>query len=206
MKILCKLPKLEVLKIKYYAFRGSEWEPTDERFQQLKFLLLDGTDLIHWKASSIQFPKLRSLVLKNCYCLYEIPDDVAEIPTLQFIELYNCSSTADDSANRILEEQLSLGNDDLVLLLYHVDLLSGVKGQVASLHRELSLMKAFLKVSQEKRTSARIIQQEKQEGHVKDNVFKLVIYPPGENDMNREKERERALLNLMSSVKGPQIK
>ncbi|KAM3217779.1 hypothetical protein P3L10_027222 [Capsicum annuum] len=221
------LPKLEVLKLKYYAFRGSEWEPTDERFQQLKFLLLDGTDLIHWKASSIQFPKLESLVLKNCYCLYEIPDDVAEIPTLQFIELYNCSSTADDSANRILEEQLSLGNDDLVVkfkacipflrfgapprqamrpmqrkdsstwlaiqqrlaildklstwgvqmsidyvllkstrpkaeilrflssatvYLYHVDLLSRVKGQVESLHRELSLMKAFLKVSREKRS------------------------------------------------------
>ncbi|KAM3325058.1 putative late blight resistance protein R1B-14 isoform X2 [Capsicum chacoense] len=61
MKILCKLPKLEVLKLKYYAFRGSEWEPTDEHFQQLKFLLLDGTDLIHWKASSIQFPSLRVL-------------------------------------------------------------------------------------------------------------------------------------------------
>ncbi|KAM3396678.1 hypothetical protein P3S68_000190 [Capsicum galapagoense] len=118
MKILCKLPKLEVLKLKYYAFRGSEWEPTDERFQQLKFLLLDETDLIHWKASSIQFPKLESLVLKNCYSLYEIPDYVAEIPTLQFIELYNCSSTADDSANRILEEQLSLGNDYLVVRIH----------------------------------------------------------------------------------------
>ncbi|PHU28195.1 hypothetical protein BC332_00288 [Capsicum chinense] len=267
MKILCKLPKLEVLKLKYYAFRGSEWEPTDERFQQLKFLLLDGTDLIHWKASSIQFPKLESLVLKNCYSLYEIPDDVAEIPTLQFIELYNCSSTADDSANRIPEEQLSLGNDDLVVwhlsltetqklthevrivqvhisrlplcfptnaglfatLLYAqgptgawtgrpngdepgsntmlMNTIERVKGQVESLHRELSLMKAFLKVSREKRkfmtrssivscimiaaenywrfgplpvaaASARIIQQEKQERDVKDNVFKLVIYPP----------------------------
>ncbi|KAM3343502.1 putative late blight resistance protein R1B-14 isoform X1 [Capsicum galapagoense] len=118
MTILCKLPKLEVLKLKDYAFQGSEWEPTDERFQQLKFLLLDGTDLIHWKASSIQFPKLESLVLKNCYCLYEIPDEVAEIPTLQFIELYHCSSSADDSANRIQEEQHSIGNDDLVVRIH----------------------------------------------------------------------------------------
>lgn len=46
MTILCKLPKLEVLKLKDYAFQGSEWEPTDECFEQLKFLLLDGTDLI----------------------------------------------------------------------------------------------------------------------------------------------------------------
>lgn len=119
MTILCKLPKLEVLKLKDYAFQGSEWEPTDhERFQQLKFLLLDGTDLIHWKASSIQFPKLESLVLKNCYCLYEIPDDVAEIPTLQFIELYHCSSSADDSANRIQEEQHNMGIDDLVVRIH----------------------------------------------------------------------------------------
>ncbi|CAN4087245.1 unnamed protein product [Withania somnifera] len=118
MKILCKLSKLEVLKLKDYAFQGSEWEPTDECFQQLKFLLLDGTDVIHWKASSIQFPKLESLVLKNCYCLYEIPDDIAEIPTLQFIELYHCSSSADDSANRIQEEQHSMGNDDLVVRIH----------------------------------------------------------------------------------------
>ncbi|KAM3343505.1 hypothetical protein P3S68_025594 [Capsicum galapagoense] len=58
-----------------------------------------------------------SLVLKNCYCLYEISDDVAEIPTLQFIELYHYSSSADDSAYRIQKEQLSIGNDDLVLNL-----------------------------------------------------------------------------------------
>ncbi|PHT26509.1 hypothetical protein CQW23_33879 [Capsicum baccatum] len=62
MMILCELPKLEVLKIKDYAFQGSEWEPIDERFQQLKFLLLDGTDLIHWKASSFQFPKLENQI------------------------------------------------------------------------------------------------------------------------------------------------
>ncbi|KAM3341137.1 hypothetical protein P3S68_028772 [Capsicum galapagoense] len=118
MTILCPLPKLEVLKLKDYAFQGSEWEPTDERFQQLKFLLLDGTDLIHWKASSFQFPKLEGLVQKNCYCLYEIPEDVAEIPTLQFIELYHCSSTADDSANKIQEEQHRIGNDYLVVRIH----------------------------------------------------------------------------------------
>ncbi|XP_049402501.1 putative late blight resistance protein homolog R1A-10 [Solanum stenotomum] len=118
MTILCMLPELEVLKLKDYAFQGSEWESTDERFQQLKFLLLDGTDLIHWIISSIQFPKLKSLVLRNCYCLSEIPDDVAEIPTLQFIELYHCSPSADVSTNRIQEEQHSMGNDDLVVRIH----------------------------------------------------------------------------------------
>ncbi|PHT85113.1 hypothetical protein T459_13556, partial [Capsicum annuum] len=104
LKKLVLLEHLETLK----CFFINPW---------LKFLLLDGTDLIHWKASSFQFPKLEGLVRKNCYCLYEIPEDVAEIPTLQFIELYHCSSTADDSANRIQEEQHSIGNDDLLLNL-----------------------------------------------------------------------------------------
>ncbi|CAK9149928.1 unnamed protein product [Ilex paraguariensis] len=38
------------------------------------------------------------------------------------------------------------------LLIYNADLISGVKEQVESLHRELSLMKAFLKDSKEKRS------------------------------------------------------
>ncbi|XP_047261946.1 putative disease resistance protein At1g50180, partial [Capsicum annuum] len=45
------------------------------------------------------------------------------------------------------------------LLLYHVDLLSGVKDQVESLHRELSLMKAFLKDSREKRSEYEYVRE-----------------------------------------------
>ncbi|KAL3510390.1 hypothetical protein ACH5RR_029791 [Cinchona calisaya] len=45
------------------------------------------------------------------------------------------------------------------LLLYHVDLLSGVKDQVESLHRELSLMKAFLKDSREKRNEYEYVRE-----------------------------------------------
>lgn len=45
------------------------------------------------------------------------------------------------------------------LLLYHVDLLSGVKDQVESLHRELSLMKAFLKDSREKRDESAYVRE-----------------------------------------------
>ncbi|PHU06442.1 hypothetical protein BC332_22931 [Capsicum chinense] len=63
-------------------------------------------------------PWLEGFVRKNCYCLYEIPEDVAEIPTLQFIELYHYSSTTDDSTNRIQEEQHSIGNDDLVVQIH----------------------------------------------------------------------------------------
>uniref|UniRef100_A0AAU7LKX8 NLR required for cell death 0 n=1 Tax=Ipomoea aquatica TaxID=89636 RepID=A0AAU7LKX8_IPOAQ len=45
------------------------------------------------------------------------------------------------------------------LLLYHVELLSGVKDQVESLHRELSLMKAFLKDSREKRSEYEYVRE-----------------------------------------------
>ncbi|XP_022877138.1 putative late blight resistance protein homolog R1A-10 [Olea europaea var. sylvestris] len=45
------------------------------------------------------------------------------------------------------------------LLLYHVDLISGVKDQVESLHKELSLMKAFLKDSREKRNESEYVRE-----------------------------------------------
>lgn len=45
------------------------------------------------------------------------------------------------------------------LLLYNVDLISGVKDQVESLYKELSLMKAFLKDSREKRTEYEMVRE-----------------------------------------------
>ncbi|KAJ0652910.1 putative virus X resistance protein-like, coiled-coil [Helianthus annuus] len=45
------------------------------------------------------------------------------------------------------------------LLLYNSDLIFGVKGQVESLHDELSLMKAFLKDSKEKRSEYELVRE-----------------------------------------------
>lgn len=45
------------------------------------------------------------------------------------------------------------------LLLYHADLLYGLKDQVESLHKELSLMKAFLKDSREKRNEFEYVRE-----------------------------------------------
>uniref|UniRef100_A0A5B7BL80 Uncharacterized protein n=1 Tax=Davidia involucrata TaxID=16924 RepID=A0A5B7BL80_DAVIN len=45
------------------------------------------------------------------------------------------------------------------LLLYNVDLISGVKDQIESLYRELSLMKAFLKDSMEKRSEYETVRE-----------------------------------------------
>ncbi|KAK1390114.1 hypothetical protein POM88_018292 [Heracleum sosnowskyi] len=45
------------------------------------------------------------------------------------------------------------------LLLYNVDLISGVKEQVESLYRELSLMNAFLRDSKEKRSQYEVVRE-----------------------------------------------
>lgn len=45
------------------------------------------------------------------------------------------------------------------LLLYHTDLIHGLKDQVESLHKELSLMKAFLKDSREKRNDSEYVRE-----------------------------------------------
>nr|GMD20950.1 putative late blight resistance protein homolog R1B-14 [Ipomoea batatas] len=119
MWVLSALPKLEVLKLKDYAFKGSEWQLTDEEvFFRLKVLLIDIVDLEQWEASSINFPKLQSLVLKYCTHLREIPIGFGEIYTLQSIELWECNSSTYDSVDRIREEQENSGNDGLIVRIH----------------------------------------------------------------------------------------
>nr|GMD12952.1 putative late blight resistance protein homolog R1B-14 [Ipomoea batatas] len=114
MTVLAALPNLEVLKLKYYAFEGPEWEMT-EGFDRLKFLVIDGSDLMEWEASSFHFPNLQSLVLRFCNHLIEIPGDVGEINTLETIELCECSDAAYNSAKKIQLEQQDLGNEGLTV-------------------------------------------------------------------------------------------
>ncbi|PHT53410.1 hypothetical protein CQW23_07872 [Capsicum baccatum] len=118
MANIVKLPKLEVLKIKNYGFYGDVWRLNDgEIFNQLKFLLIRRNDLMQWKAGSVNFPMLQRLVLRTCIYLQEIPKDFGEIYTLESIELYNCRRTAANSVNEIEEEQESMGNDCLNVLI-----------------------------------------------------------------------------------------
>lgn len=116
------LPNLEVLKLKDYAFKGTQWEPLDGGFRLLRVLHIGRTNLEHWNASGHHFPRLQQVFLKHCSSLNEIPFGLVEVPSLQNMELFWPTPAA--------------------------------------------------------AASARIIQQEKQEGDIKDNVFKLVIYPP----------------------------
>ncbi|KAH6816638.1 hypothetical protein C2S51_021458 [Perilla frutescens var. frutescens] len=104
------LPNLEVLKLRSCGFKNEakdeEWEEAEgDAFGSLQFLLLESLNLVRWRADETNFPKLRQLVIRGCSELEEIPGGIGEIPTLQLIELYKCSPSAEASAKQIQEEQ-----------------------------------------------------------------------------------------------------
>ncbi|XP_073127429.1 putative late blight resistance protein homolog R1A-10 [Henckelia pumila] len=105
------LPNLEVLKLKDHACLGTTWEPNKGEFRRLQFLLLEDSDLIHWRADSGNFPCLEHLILQWCFKLLEIPSGLGESSTLDTIELNGCKASAFDSAMSILETQQSYGNE-----------------------------------------------------------------------------------------------
>ncbi|KAL3642341.1 hypothetical protein CASFOL_013156 [Castilleja foliolosa] len=113
MTVVGALPNLEVLKL-INACRSPEWDPVEGQFCQLKYLLLEDTRIVHWRADQTHFPRLERLVIRSCSKLMEIPLDIGEIPTLQTIELVGDNPPAVTmSAKRIEEEQQSMGNEDL---------------------------------------------------------------------------------------------
>ncbi|CAA2954110.1 late blight resistance homolog R1A-10 isoform X1 [Olea europaea subsp. europaea] len=111
MTVVGSLSKLEVLKLKYHAFEGPLWESNDGEFRRLKLLLIHMTDLEHWKVDETHFPSLERLSLQYCYDLAEIPSGIGKIPTLQKIELCECSTSVVTSAKFIEEEKTRFGNN-----------------------------------------------------------------------------------------------
>ncbi|KAL8557371.1 hypothetical protein ACS0TY_004707 [Phlomoides rotata] len=73
MSTLAKIDTLEVLKLKNNAFTGISWNADGDVFHSLQFLLIVNADLVLWEASTNNLPSLRSLVLKNCEKLQQIP-------------------------------------------------------------------------------------------------------------------------------------
>ncbi|KAL2464842.1 NB-ARC domain-containing protein [Abeliophyllum distichum] len=92
MSIAGSLPNLQVLKLK-------------------RFLLQS------WRVDRTHFPSLERLVLKYCYGIGKIPDEIREIPTLRSIELYRCGGSILTLAKDIQEEQRILRNNDLQVLI-----------------------------------------------------------------------------------------
>ncbi|KAG8378820.1 hypothetical protein BUALT_Bualt07G0024600 [Buddleja alternifolia] len=115
MTIIGSLPNLEVLKLSDDAFEGPEWNPVEGEFLRLKLLSINAIRVVSWGAEDVHFPCLEILVLEQILDLEEIPSGVGEIGTLHSIDLICCSDTVVDSAKRIIEEQVSFGNEGLQL-------------------------------------------------------------------------------------------
>lgn len=116
MSMVGLLPNLAVLKLLTNATKGREWNPNEEEFCRLKFLLIHGCELEVWEAEHSHFPVLQHLHLRRSK-LKMIPMAFAEIVTLETIDIKHCSSSLERSAERISEERESLGYDGFQLRL-----------------------------------------------------------------------------------------
>ncbi|XP_057493330.1 putative late blight resistance protein homolog R1B-16 isoform X1 [Actinidia eriantha] len=110
------LPNLEVLKILQSGRGGIYWKIRDGDFPQLKFLKLVSIPIEDWQVSSNPFPMLQRLVLVGCRELQSIPSEIGEVPTLQMIEVRYCNTCVANSAHKIKEEQVSMGNNWLQIV------------------------------------------------------------------------------------------
>nr|GME00939.1 putative late blight resistance protein homolog R1B-17 [Ipomoea batatas] len=115
MDIIGKLPNLDLLKLKDFAFCGPEWTPKDGGFLQLRFFVIERSDLEHWNANANHFPALERLILRYCWDLEKLPNDFEEVCTLRLIELGNCCSSLVTSAKEIQLAQRESGNEALVV-------------------------------------------------------------------------------------------
>nr|GLL27362.1 putative late blight resistance protein homolog R1B-14 [Ipomoea trifida] len=104
LAVLGTLEKLEILKLLEHAAVGECWEPIIGGFLCLQVLHIERTDLRYWKASNKHFPGLKSLVLRHCEKLEEIPPVLADIRNLQEIDL-NHTKKAIKSAQNILKRK-----------------------------------------------------------------------------------------------------
>ncbi|KAL1551665.1 putative late blight resistance protein R1B-16 isoform X1 [Salvia divinorum] len=111
------LPFLQALKLEKNAFGGSEWETFEGQFSNLKSLSIHACYLECWITDNAHFPRLEHLVLSYLSYLGEIPSSIGDIPTLQSIEVMQCTDSVVDSAERIKEEQQELGNENLRIIL-----------------------------------------------------------------------------------------
>ncbi|KAJ9549683.1 hypothetical protein OSB04_022226 [Centaurea solstitialis] len=111
------LPNLEILKILCAAFQGPRWDTNDGEFRKLKCLKIQSPELEELNTDSDHFPRLERLIMNDCRRLKEIPMCFGDIPTMGSIELKRPRRSAAESARRIFEEQKSLGNDGLKIII-----------------------------------------------------------------------------------------
>nr|GME07531.1 putative late blight resistance protein homolog R1B-14 [Ipomoea batatas]GME07532.1 putative late blight resistance protein homolog R1B-14 [Ipomoea batatas] len=111
MRVLGLLEELEVLKLDDYAFKGEDCDLRKKKivFKRLQYLRIGRTNLVTWKATENSFPALRSLVLRNCSSLQEIPEAFANVHTLEVMELFHMSESTVQSAKEVKENLKNCG-------------------------------------------------------------------------------------------------
>ncbi|XP_011071880.1 uncharacterized protein LOC105157229 isoform X2 [Sesamum indicum] len=105
---------LRILPIVGMGGIGPEWSPIEGEFLRLKVLVIMSSELSHWGAEEIHFPKLHGLYLEDMRRLKEIPLSIGDIYTLQSIHLRGrFSVSATNSAVEIFKDQKEKGNETL---------------------------------------------------------------------------------------------
>ncbi|KAL1568280.1 putative late blight resistance protein R1A-4 [Salvia divinorum] len=106
-----QFPCLQVLKLRHFAFQGQGWIPEDEQFPELKLLLIECLDLEYLRIGFFCCENLERLVIKNCYELKEIDEELGSIGTLKHVELIGCNYETVDCAEEIRKELRDRGRD-----------------------------------------------------------------------------------------------
>ncbi|KAL0390359.1 UNVERIFIED_CONTAM: hypothetical protein Scaly_0393000 [Sesamum calycinum] len=122
MTVIGSLPNLEVLKLRYHASSGPEWNPVVGEFLRLKFLLIESGELVRWTAEDVHFPSLEVLIMESMRNVGEIHSSIGDIATLKLIQLRYCFGDIENSAKQILEEQRSNGNESLQVVIGGISL------------------------------------------------------------------------------------
>ncbi|XP_041993168.1 uncharacterized protein LOC121743854 isoform X2 [Salvia splendens] len=90
MSIIGNLENLEVLKLQCYAFQRPGWETNYRDFRNLKYLVIEDTDLVCWKLTVPSFLKLEHISIKHCYNFEELP--LNTVSSVKMIEVDDCNS------------------------------------------------------------------------------------------------------------------
>lgn len=119
ISIIGRLPQLEILKLLYNAFKGSEWNMKDYEFPRLKFLKLDSLDIQGWIGDEGYLPQLERLALRSCEKLEMIPSCLTNNFNFRTIEFWGCSDSIKNLAKEINVEREALGWEQLLKVVDH---------------------------------------------------------------------------------------
>ncbi|KAL3655151.1 hypothetical protein CASFOL_000937 [Castilleja foliolosa] len=103
MSKLSGIKSLQVLKLKGKAFSGECWKCVSKGFRGLHYLLVQDLDFAVWEATPDYFPNLKTLVVKNCVNLIEIPEGLTG--NLVVLDIGGVPKTALDSADEIKKKK-----------------------------------------------------------------------------------------------------